>query len=71
MSISDVKFDEIESIETIENYSQQYVYDYSVKDNETFGLSNGLLVHNTLIPSTWRVFQENQMLIREFRVYEN
>lgn len=31
-----------------ENYKFNYVYDFSVDDDETFMLSNGLFVHNTL-----------------------
>lgn len=43
-------YDKIKSIEIIdeEKYNEEYVYDFSVKDNETFMLSNGLFVHNTL-----------------------
>lgn len=42
--------DKIKKIEYIksDNYKKKYVYDFSVKDNETFMLTNGLFVHNTL-----------------------
>ena len=48
--MNDVQFDEIKEIKVIErkHYHQKYVYDFSVKDNETFALSNGMFVHNTL-----------------------
>lgn len=41
------KFDDIQIVKE-EEYSYKYVYDFSVDDYETFMLSNGLFVHNTL-----------------------
>ena len=43
-----VRWDEIVSIEVINDYPYRYVYDFSVQDIENFTLSNGLVVHNTL-----------------------
>ena len=42
--------EKIKNIEIIKenDYEHKYVYDFSVKDNETFSLSNGMIVHNTL-----------------------
>lgn len=45
---SDIKFDEVKEIKIIDSYNKKNVYDFSVKDNETFCLTNGLYVHNTL-----------------------
>uniref|UniRef100_A0A6C0KWZ7 DNA-directed RNA polymerase n=1 Tax=viral metagenome TaxID=1070528 RepID=A0A6C0KWZ7_9ZZZZ len=49
---SDVIYDEIISIETIEEdksaQSKQYVYDFTVPGNESFMVNNGIMVHNTL-----------------------
>lgn len=47
---SDVVWDEIIDIIIIDedDYEGKYVYDFSVKDNETFGLLSGIVVHNTL-----------------------
>jgi DNA-directed RNA polymerase II subunit RPB1 len=41
------KIKEIKEIKE-KNYKHKYVYDFSVKDNETFSLKNGLIAHNTL-----------------------
>ena len=47
---SDVIWDKIIDIQIIEekNYKHKYVYDFSVKGNETFALFSGIVVHNTL-----------------------
>lgn len=44
---SDVYWDEIVSLETLPD-NNDYVYDFTVPDNETFMCLNGMLVHNTL-----------------------
>ena len=48
--LNDVKFDKVRSLKRIprEEYKHKYVYDFSVEGNETFSLTNGLMVHNTL-----------------------
>lgn len=47
---SDVIWDKIIDIQILEekNYKYKYVYDFSVKGNETFALFSGIVVHNTL-----------------------
>jgi len=47
---SDVVWEKIVDIQIIKecDYNHNYVYDFSVKGNETFGLLNGIVVHNTL-----------------------
>lgn len=47
---SDIVWDKITNIDVIQEkeYNYEYVYDFSVKDNETFALQSGILVHNTL-----------------------
>lgn len=47
---SDVVWDEIVDISLIKehDYKHKYVYDFSVKGNETFALFSGIVVHNTL-----------------------
>lgn len=47
---SDVVWEKIVKMELIQEseYSHKYVYDFSVKDNETFALFSGIVVHNTL-----------------------
>jgi len=47
---SDVVWDKIIDIQIVEekNYKYKYVYDFSVKGNETFALFSGIVVHNTL-----------------------
>ena len=47
---SDVIWEKIVELKIIkeEEYKHTYVYDFSVNDNETFGLLNGIVVHNTL-----------------------
>ena len=44
---SDVIYDEIVSIEIIED-PKEYVYDFSIPINESFMVNDGVLVHNTL-----------------------
>jgi hypothetical protein len=44
----DFFWDDIESIEYIEPEDNEYVYDFSVDDVETFTTKEGLVVHNTL-----------------------
>lgn len=44
---SDVFWDTIESVEYIDTKAE-YVYDFSVDENETFSTLDGLIVHNTL-----------------------
>lgn len=44
---SDVVWDRIEDIQIIPE-PDEYVYDFTVPGNETFALSSGILVHNTL-----------------------
>jgi DNA-directed RNA polymerase II subunit RPB1 len=44
----DIFWDEIVNIEYIENHTEEYVYDFSVNNVETFATSDGLIVHNTL-----------------------
>ena len=48
--MSQIRFEKIAKVETIpqKDYEHKFVYDFSVKDNETFFLSNGIPVHNTL-----------------------
>ena len=47
---SDIVWDKILNIDIIDekDYKYKYVYDFSVKDNETFTLLSGIVVHNTL-----------------------
>lgn len=47
---SNIVWDKIIDIEIIneKNYNYEYVYDFSVKGNETFALFSGIVVHNTL-----------------------
>jgi DNA-directed RNA polymerase subunit A" len=47
---SDVIWEKIVELKIIkeEEYKHKHVYDFSVNDNETFGLLNGIVVHNTL-----------------------
>lgn len=47
---SDVVWDKIIDIEIIKekDYKYKYVYDFSVKGNETFALFSGIVIHNTL-----------------------
>ena len=47
---SDVVWEKITKLELIfeKDYDFQYVYDFSVKGNETFALFSGIVVHNTL-----------------------
>lgn len=49
-TVNKIKWIPISKIEEIGecDYAYEYVYDFSVDDNETFVLSNGLFVHNTL-----------------------
>jgi DNA-directed RNA polymerase subunit A" len=44
----DVLWDTITKIEVIHDTKNQFVYDFSVRDIESFACSNGLIVHNTL-----------------------
>src|SRR3989344_6104803 len=46
LSCSDIYWDEIKSIEIIENFND-YVYDLSVPENESF-ICNNIIAHNTL-----------------------
>ena len=52
---SDVVWEKIVDIQIIKecDYNYSYVYDFSVKGNETFGLMNGIVVHNTLNSIDW------------------
>ena len=47
---SDVVWEKITKLELIEekDYKFPYVYDFSIKGNETFALFSGIVVHNTL-----------------------
>ncbi len=47
---SDVVWEKIVKLELIEekDYNNSFVYDFSVKGNETFALFSGIVVHNTL-----------------------
>jgi len=47
---SDVVWEKITKLELIfeKDYKHKYVYDFSVKGNETFALFSGIVVHNTL-----------------------
>lgn len=47
---SDVNWERIVKIELIKeaDYEHEFVYDFSVKGNETFALHSGIVVHNTL-----------------------
>lgn len=55
---SDIVWDKITNIEIIteDNYQYKYVYDFSIKDNETFALQSGILVHNTLNSVDWKEY---------------
>lgn len=48
MSESDIIYDEVKEIKILDSYQRKNVYDFSVKDNETFCLTSGLFIHNTL-----------------------
>ena len=52
---SHIVWDKIVNIDIIheKQYKHQYVYDFSVKDNETFTLLSGIVVHNTLNSVDW------------------
>ena len=47
---SNVVWEKIVKLELIEEaeYKHEFVYDFSVKGNETFALFSGIVVHNTL-----------------------
>jgi DNA-directed RNA polymerase subunit A" len=49
---ADIVWDKIVSIEEVD-YKYKYVYDFSVKGNETFALQSGIIVHNTLNSVDW------------------
>lgn len=44
----DIFWDEITEIEYLDPKDDEYVYDFSVEDVETFSTKDGLIVHNTL-----------------------
>ncbi len=48
--MTNAQWDKVVSVEIIEetDYPFEYVYDFSVREIETFLLTNGLIVHNTL-----------------------
>ncbi len=48
LSSCDIEWEEIVDIEYIEPEENEMVYDFSVKDVETFTTKEGLIVHNTL-----------------------
>ena len=50
LDLSDVVWEKITKLELIfeKDYNNEYVYDFSVKGNETFALFSGIVVHNTL-----------------------
>ena len=52
---SDIIWDRITEITIIKekDYKYDYVYDFSVKGNETFALFSGIVVHNTLNSVDW------------------
>jgi DNA-directed RNA polymerase subunit A" len=45
---SNVIWDEIINIEVYTPDQTEYVYDFTVPDNQTFMIDNGIIVHNTL-----------------------
>jgi DNA-directed RNA polymerase beta' subunit len=47
---NDIKWVEVIDIQKVteKSYNYKFVYDFSVDDNETFMISNGIFVHNTL-----------------------
>jgi len=52
ISEGEVIWDEITEINEIED-PKEYVYDFTVPNNETFMVNDGLIVHNTLNSVTW------------------
>jgi hypothetical protein len=48
----EVIWDQIKSIEEIED-PKEYVYDFTVPNNETFMINEGIIVHNTLNSVSW------------------
>jgi DNA-directed RNA polymerase II subunit RPB1 len=44
---SDIIWDEVVNIEIYEPFNE-YVYDFTVPNNETFMINNGIIIHNTL-----------------------
>ena len=44
----DIFWDEITEIEYLDPEENEYVYDFSVEDVETFSTKAGLIIHNTL-----------------------
>ena len=50
VDLADVVWEKITKLELIfeKDYKYKYVYDFSVKGNETFALFSGIVVHNTL-----------------------
>jgi len=45
---SDIIWDEVVNIEIYEPFFNEYVYDFTVPNNETFMINNGIIIHNTL-----------------------
>lgn len=67
---SDIIWDKIISLELIKekDYEYKYVYDFSVKGNETFALFSGIVVHNTLNSIDWKeniLYMENNDCVVE------
>ncbi len=64
---SDVLWDKIEKIEYLED-PKEYVYDFTVPENQTFMISNGIMTHNTLNSVDWleqvRIKQNNNNVVK-------
>ena len=48
MMNQEIVWEPVTKIEILDDYDHEYVYDLSVDDIETFTVSNGIVVHNTL-----------------------
>ena len=70
LDLADVVWEKITKLELIfeKDYKHKYVYDFSVKGNETFALFSGIVVHNTLNSVDWKekiIYSKNDNIIVE------
>ena len=50
-------FEEIESIEQLDNFDNEYVYDIEVDDNSHTFIANDILVHNSVYTTYGTLFK--------------
>jgi len=55
--IMDYQFEEIESIEQLDNFNNEYVYDIEVDDNSHTFIANDILVHNSVYTTYGTLFK--------------